>query len=325
MLNNQKAAPWKQLVTGEGEGKTGDKKLTENEDQPWDQKKEQKPKSNCSVGKVPSPDLVTERQSGGVRKEQEEKAKLQSQTKKTEGMASKQGHGDALQQTCVVPQMSASESRDVPDMPEPLRGKETQPLPQNVPGQNLKSKAQKEGRFSREQFRNGEAQSRTGTDAPRAQASREGAPGLCSGKVRCAVSSSDDSEEEDGVSSRPESPLLFDLPVDSQKRGNLYLSDQCVQRQIPAASGVSKKGESSDPAAQRANLITQLRQKKVSVGSTVILLLQKTPVRFPAPTSGDSKLPVNSTPGDLMPFSCLLGYLHLHVHTHTQTHTNTYN
>ncbi|KAM7318191.1 hypothetical protein ACRRTK_022928 [Alexandromys fortis] len=266
VLNNQKAAPWKQLVTGEGERKTGNKKLTENEDQPCDQKKEQKPKSNCSVGKVPSPDLVTERQSGGVRKEQEEKAKLQSQTKKTEGMASKQGHGDALQQTCVVPQMSASESRDVPDMPEPLRGKETQPLPQQ-------SKAQKEGHFSREQFRNGEAQSRTGTDTSRAQASREGAPGLCLGKVRYAVSSSDDSEEEDGVPSRPESPLLFDLPVDSQKRGNLYLSDQCVQRQIPAASGVSKKGESSDPAAQRANLITQLRQKKGTLAAVNIQAL----------------------------------------------------
>ncbi|XP_075837904.1 transcription termination factor 2 [Microtus pennsylvanicus] len=273
VLNNQKAAPGKQLVTGEGEGKTGDKKLTENEDQPRDQKKEQKPKSNCSVGKVPSPDLVTERQSGCVRKEQEEKAKFQSQTKKTEGMASKQGHGDALQQTCVVPQMSASESQDVPDMPEPLRGKETQPLPQKVPGQNPKSKAQKEGCFSREQLRNGEAQSRTGTDAPRAQASRDGAPGLCSGKVRYAVSSSDDSEEEDGVSSRPESPLLFDLPVDSQKRGNLYLSDQCVQRQIPAASGVSKKGESSDPAAQRANLITQLRQKKGTLAAVNIQAL----------------------------------------------------
>ncbi|XP_041494186.1 transcription termination factor 2 isoform X1 [Microtus oregoni] len=273
VLNNQKAAPWKQLVTGEGEGKTGDKKLTENEDQPRDQKKEQKPKSNCSVGKVPSPDLVTERQSGCVRKEQEEKAKFQSQTKKTEGMASKQGHGDALQQTCVVPQMSASESQDVPDMPEPLRGKETQPLTQKVPGQNPKSKAQKEGCFSREQLRNGEAQSRTGTDAPRAQASRDGAPGLCSGKVHYAVSSSDDSEEEDGVSSRPESPLLFDLPVDSQKRGNLYLSDQCVQRQIPAASGVSKKGESSDPAAQRANLITQLRQKKGTLAAVNIQAL----------------------------------------------------
>lgn len=313
------------MVTGEGEGKAADKKLREKEDQLWDQKKEQKPKSNCSVKKAPSPDLVTERQPGGVRKEQEEEAKFQPQTKKTEGIASKQGHGDALQRTCVVPQMSESKSRDVSNMPEPLRGKETQPLPQKVPGENPKSKAQKEGHLSGEQLRNGETQSRTGTDAPSAQASREGAPGLCLQEVRHAASSSDDSEEEDGVSSRPESPLLFDLPGDSQKRGNLHLSDQCVQRQIPAASGVSKKGESSDPAAQRANLTTQLRQKKVSVGFAVILLLQKTLVQFSAPTSGDSKVPVTSVPGDLMPFSCLLGHLHLRLQTHTQTHTNTYN
>lgn len=287
------------MVTGEGEGNTAEKKQKEKEDQVWDQKKEQKLKSNCSVEKAPSPDLVTERQSGGVRKEQEEKAKFQLQTKKTEEMASKQGHGDGLQQTCVVPQTSESESQDVPNMPEPLRGKETQPLPQKVPDENPKNKAQKEGCLSREQLRNGEAQGRTGTDAPSAQASREGAPGLCLGEVRHAASSSDDSEEEDGVSSRPESPLLFDLPVDSQKGGNLHLSDPCVQRQIPAASGVSKKGEPSDPAAQRANLTTQLRQKKVSVGSAVILLLQKTLVRFPAPTSGDPKLPLTSAPGGL--------------------------
>ncbi|KAK7807818.1 hypothetical protein U0070_012052 [Myodes glareolus] len=271
--NNPKAALWKQLVTGEGEGNTAEKKQKEKEDQVWDQKKEQKLKSNCSVEKAPSPDLVTERQSGGVRKEQEEKAKFQLQTKKTEGMASKQGHGDGLQQTCVVPQTSESENQDVPNMPEPLRGKETQPLPQKVPGENPKNKAQKEGCLSREQLRNGEAQGRAGTDAPSAQASWEGAPGLCLGEVRHAASSSDDSEEEDGVSSRPESPLLFDLPVDSQKGGNLHLSDPCVQRQIPAASGVSKKGEPSDPAAQRANLTTQLRQKKGTLAAVNIQAL----------------------------------------------------
>ncbi|KAL6054521.1 hypothetical protein STEG23_029848 [Scotinomys teguina] len=273
LSTNQSTAPQRQSVRGDGEGKTADKKLRENKDQLLDQKKDQKSKSDCRMEKDPSPDLVTERQFRGDRKEQEEKTKFRPQTKKSEGMASTQGHGDVLRGTSVVPQMSESESRDVPNKPEPRREKETQPSPQNVPGQKPESKAQKEGHLSREQLRNGEAQGRTGTRAPRAQASQEGAPGLCLGEVRHAASSSDDSEEEDGVSSGPGSPLLFDSTVDLQKRGNLQLSDQHVQRQTPTASGVSKKGGSSDPAAQRANLTTQLRQKKGTLAAVNIQAL----------------------------------------------------
>ncbi|CAH6929076.1 transcription termination factor 2 [Phodopus roborovskii] len=263
--NNPKAALWKQLGEGEGEGKTDDKKLRENKDQLLDQKKEQKPKSKCRMEKDPSPDLVTERQSRGKGEEQEENTKFQPQTKKTEGMASKRGHGDALQGTPMAPQMPESESRDVPNKPEPRREKETQFLPQNVPGQNLESQAQKEKHLGREQLKNRET--------PGAQASLEGAPRLCLGEVCHAAFSSDDSEEDDGVSSRPQSPLLFDLTVDSQRPGGLQLSDQCVQRQIPAASGVSKKGEAPDPAAQRANLTTQLRQKKGTLAAVNIQAL----------------------------------------------------
>ncbi|XP_059121946.1 transcription termination factor 2 [Peromyscus eremicus] len=272
---NQKAAPWKQLVEGDGEGKTADKTLRENKDQLLDQKA-QKSKSDCRMEKDPSPDLVTETQSRGDGKEQGSKTKFQAQTKKTEGLASKQGHGDAPRGTSVVPQMSESESRDVPNKPEPPREKETQLLPQNVPGQNPESKAQKEGHLSREQLRSGEAQGRTGTDAPSAQASQEGAPGLCLREARHAASSSEDSEDsedDEGVSSRPGSPLLFDSTVDFQKKGNLQLCDQRVQRQPPAAVGVSKKGESCDPAAQRANLTAQLRQKKGTLAAVNIQAL----------------------------------------------------
>lgn len=301
MLNkNQKTLERKQFVE-EGERKTADKKLRENNEKLLDQRKEQKPKSNCRMEKDPSSDLVATGQSGGDREEQEEKTKFQPKTKKAEGMASKQGHGEVLQGTPKGPQMSDSESREVLNKPEPLREKETQLLVQSIPGQNPESKVQKEGHLNRESLKNGEAQGKTATDFPSAQVAHKGlaqgplhgpsktwrpapkapaAPGLFSGVVHHATSSSDDSED-DGVSSRPGSPLLFDSTVDSQKKGSLQLSDQSVQRQIPAASGVSKTGDSSDPAAQRANLTAQLKQKKVSL--QCILPLQKTSVQFQHP------------------------------------------
>ncbi|XP_021051862.1 transcription termination factor 2 [Mus pahari] len=290
---NQRTLEGKQFVK-EGERKTADKKLRENNKQLLDQRKEQKPKSNCRMEKDPSSDLVTTRQSGGDREEQEEKSKFWPKTKKAEGIASKQGHGEVLRGTPKGPHMSESESREVPNKPEPLREKETQLLVRSIPGQNPESKVQKEGHVSREQLRNGEAQCKTGTDAPSVQVVHKGlaqgplqgpskpwrpapkAPvtsGLCSGLVHHATSSSDDSED-DGASSRPGSPLLFDSTVDSQKKGSLQHSDQSVQRQMPAAaSGVSKEGDSSDPAAQRANLTTQLKQKKGTLAAVNIQAL----------------------------------------------------
>lgn len=317
-------------MEGEDERKTVDKKLRENREQLLDQKKEQKPKSKCRMEKDPSSDLVVTRQSGGDGEEQEEKTKFRPKTKETEEMASKQGHGEVLQGTSKVPQISESESQEVPNKPEPLSEKETHLLLQSIPGQNPESKVQKEGHLIREQLKNGEAQGKTGADAHSAQASQTGlsqgplrgpskswrptpkarvAPGLCSGSAHHATSSSDDSED-DGVSSRPGSPLLFDVTTDSLKRGSLQHSDQSVRRQAAAASGVSKTGESSDLAAQRANLTTQLKQKKVS--------RQKTPVQFPTPMSAGSKPPVTSAPGHPIPSPCLLGHLHLHLHTYTQ-------
>ncbi|XP_029331360.1 transcription termination factor 2 isoform X2 [Mus caroli] len=282
---NQKTLEGKQFVE-EGERKTADKKLRENNEQLLDQRKEQKPKSNCRMEKDPSSDLVATRQSGGDREEQEEKSKFQPQTKKAEGMASKQGHGEVLQGIPKGPPMSESESRGVPNKPEPLREKETQLLVPSIPGQNPESKVQKEGHVSREPLKNGEAPSAQVTQKGLAQGPLQGpsktwrrpapeapaAPGLCSGVVHHAISSSEDSED-DGVSSRPGSPLLFDSTVDSQKKGSLQHSDQSVQRQMPAASAVSKKGASSDPAAQRANLTTQLKQKKGTLAAVNIQAL----------------------------------------------------
>lgn len=297
LSENPKALEQKHFVE-EGEKKTADKKLRENREQLLDQKKEQKPTSHCRMEKEPSSDLVTTGHSGGDREEQEEKTKFRPKTKKTEGMAPKEGHGEGLQGTPEGPRMSEGESREVPNKPEALREKDTQLLVPSVPGQNPEGKAQKEGPLSREQLKSREAQGKAGTDARSAQASQEGlsqgplqrpsktwrpaprapvAPGLCSGAVHHATSSSDDSEE-DGVSSRPGSPLLFDLTMDSQKKESPQHSEQSVQRQTPAASGLSRKGESSDPAAQRANLTMQLKQKKVSL--QCLLLLQKTPVQF---------------------------------------------
>ncbi|XP_038957991.1 transcription termination factor 2 isoform X1 [Rattus norvegicus] len=284
---NQKTLEWKQFVEGEGEIKTADKKLRENREQLLDQKKEQKPKSKCRMEKDPSSDLVVTRQSGGDGEEQEEKTKFRPKTKETEEMTSKQGHGEVLQGTSKVPQISESESQEIPNKPEALSEKETHLLLQSIPGQNPESKVQKEGHLIREQLKNGD---KTGADAHSAQASQTGlsqgslqgpsktwrptpkarvAPGVCSGSVHHATSSSDDSEDD----GRPGSPLLFDLTIDSQKKGSLQHSDQSVQRQTAAASGVSKKGESSDLAAQRANLTTQLKQKKGTLAAVNIQAL----------------------------------------------------
>ncbi|XP_051021631.1 transcription termination factor 2 [Acomys russatus] len=292
---NQKPALWKEVVEGQEEAKTLDKKLRQNREQLLDQKKEQKPKSNCWMEKDASSDLVTKRQSGGEGKEQE-KTKFQPQAKGTEGMASKQGHGDVHHGTPEAPQMSARESREVPSKAEPLREKETQLLPHSVPGHNSESKAQKEGCLSRTHLKNGEAQGKTESDAPSAQPSQKElsqgplqapsktwgpapkgpvARGLCVGPVHHSDSSSDDSEEEEeeDVSSSPGSPLLFDLTMASQKRENVQPPDPSVQRQIPAVLGVSEKGGSSDPAAQRANLTSQLRQKKGTLAAVNIQAL----------------------------------------------------
>ena len=80
------------------------------------------------------------------------------------------------------------------------------------------------------------------------------------------VTSGGDSEDDDVVfvSSKPRSPLLSDLPPDTQEKKNLKLPGQSVQSKVSSASGVSKKGEPSHPTAQRVFLTTQLKQKKVT-------------------------------------------------------------
>jgi hypothetical protein len=81
---------------------------------------------------------------------------------------------------------------------------------------------------------------------------------------RASTSSSESEEKEDRTSSEPGSPLLFDLTEDSQKEENLQFPDQSVKRRVSATSGVPKKIEPSELAAQRVHLTTQLKKKKVT-------------------------------------------------------------
>uniref|UniRef100_A0A8C6RJY4 Transcription termination factor 2 n=1 Tax=Nannospalax galili TaxID=1026970 RepID=A0A8C6RJY4_NANGA len=270
---NQKPALWKQFVKGEDEGKTVDKKSRENRDQLLDQKKEQKPDSNYWTEKELSSDPV-KRQSGVEERQQDEKTELQCKAKDTAGIASKQDRETTLRGASVSPQMSGDGSLDVRNESEHFREQETQLLPQNIPSQNPLSQTQKGRHLSKKHLKNWEtpsvqasqkrlpqghfqAPSETGGPAPRGLVASR----LCLGEEHRAPSSSDDSGEEDDVSSEPGTPLLFDLSMDSQKTANLQIPDQSIQKQIPVASGVSKK-ESSDPAAQRAYLTTQLKHKK---------------------------------------------------------------
>ncbi|XP_053448178.1 transcription termination factor 2 isoform X2 [Nycticebus coucang] len=308
---NQEPALWKQLTIGDGEGRMAGKKQRESGDQLlFSRKKEQNPESNCRIGKeLSSGPVIKKKQSVVAEKKQEERAEFQCEAKETDrthrrnfsDVTSRQCHGSEPKSSASVQEKSNGKSQDVHRQPEPLRGKKTQLLPQSVHSQGPVGKPQKGGQLSKEHLKNGEAKGmKAGTD-PGSQAVPErppqghlqaqpetrgvpaheaaaaeaapAAPELYLGEGRKAGTSSSDSEDDDVfVSSTPGSPLLFDSPLDSQKKTNLPLPDQSVQEKIPA-SGVSRKAEPSDPAAQRAHLTTQLKQKKSTLASVNIQAL----------------------------------------------------
>nr|XP_044994311.1 transcription termination factor 2 isoform X2 [Jaculus jaculus] len=286
LSKNQKPSLWKQYVKGEDEEKIADKKSRENRDQLLDQKKEQRAESKFRVDKDPSCDPVTEKSHLGVEeKQQGTKAEFQCDAQRTEDIASEQCHGSELRGAHVSPQMSDGEKQDVQNKPEPLREQSAQPLPPDVHGHNPVSQLCEERRLGKECLKNWKAKETKVKGGPCAQAFQKellqghiqapsttktcapapkglAAPGLSWGEGRLAASSSDDSEGEDSTSCKPRSPLLSDFTLDSWRKENLHVPHHCLQKQIPAVLGVSKKIESSDPAAQRVLLSTQLKHKK---------------------------------------------------------------
>ncbi|XP_011856231.1 PREDICTED: transcription termination factor 2 [Mandrillus leucophaeus] len=306
---NQEPALWKQLIKGEGEEKTADKKQREKGGQLFNQKKEQKPElmeKDLSSGLVPK-----EKQSVVQEKKQEERAEIQCEAEETGGthkrdfseVKSQQCQGNELTRPSASSQeKSSGKSQDVQRESEPLREKDTQLLPQNVHSHSSISKPQKGGPLNKG-YKNWEAKETKAKDGPSTQATQKSlprghfqerpethgvpapggpvaqaapaAPGLSLGEGREAATSSDDEEEDDVVfvSSKPGSPLLFDSTLDLQTKENLQFPDRSVQRKVSPASGVSKKVESSDPAAQRVYLTTQLKQKKSTLASVNIQAL----------------------------------------------------
>ncbi|KAL4674719.1 hypothetical protein H8959_018653 [Pygathrix nigripes] len=233
---NQEPALWKQLIRGEGKEKTADEKQREKGDQLFDQKKEQKPESmekDLSSGLVPK-----KKQSVVQEKKQEERAEIQCEAEETGG-THKRDFSEVKSQQCQDNELtrpSASSQEKSSERPE------THGVP--APG------------------------------GPVAQAA-PAAPGLSLGEGHEAATSSDDEEEDDVVfvSSKPGSPLLFDSTLDLQTKENLQFPDRSMQRKVSPASGVSKKVEPSDPAAQRVYLTIQLKQKKSTLASVNIQAL----------------------------------------------------
>ncbi|XP_047371763.1 transcription termination factor 2 isoform X2 [Sciurus carolinensis] len=281
---NQKPALWKQFVKGEGEENMAGKKSREKGDQPLDQK----PESNCWVEKEVSSGLVIKKKQSEVQEKQQ-----QQRTEETKGITYRQHLGNELRGPSASPQKSDGESKDVQNKSESSREKETQLLPHKFHGQNPGSQPQKGEALSKGHIKNLEAKEAKAKDGPGMQTFQkrlpqrhfqapsetqgpapkgQAAPGLSLGEGRHAASSSGESEEDD-VSCIPGSPLLFDLTMNSQKTENLQLPVQSMQRKISTASDVSKKVESSDSAAQRVYLTTQLKQKKSTLAMVNIQAL----------------------------------------------------
>ncbi|XP_045442951.1 transcription termination factor 2 isoform X6 [Pipistrellus kuhlii] len=109
---NQDPSLWKQHIKGEDVGKMAGKKQREKEDPLLDQKKEQKPESNCWVEKDLSSGQVVKEKSASQEKPRGEKAELQRETKGIAGMhkrylpemKSKQCHGNELRKPPAAPQ-----------------------------------------------------------------------------------------------------------------------------------------------------------------------------------------------------------------------------
>lgn len=254
--------------------------------------------------------VVKEKQSAVQETQRGEKTEFHSAAKEVEGVhkrnlsetKSKQVRGNELREPSASQERSNGERHSLQKESEPPREKETQPLPRIVHSQHPISQSLKGGHLSKEHPKSWEArETKTkndtsaqtlhksllqghlqaqpetrGTPAPKGPAAQPAplAAGHPQGEMRDADTSSGDGEEDDVVfvSSKPGSPLLFDLTLDSQK--NLQFPGQSVQRKISPDSGVSKKGESSDPEAQRVYLTTQLKQKKVLLTCVLFVSLE---------------------------------------------------
>lgn len=210
---------------------------------------------------------------------------------------SRQVHKDELREQ-PVSQETANGDSYIRKESEPPRKEETKPLPRTVPSQHPINQPQKGGHLSQEHPQSWEvretktkddpscsqtlqkrllqghshAQSETRDVSALKEPAAQPAPPATRhprGEREDVDTSSGDSEEDDVVfvSSEPGSPLLFDLTPDSQKKENLKFPGQSEQRKISPASGVCKKGEPLDPAAQRVHLTAQLKQKKSTLAS----------------------------------------------------------
>uniref|UniRef100_A0A8C3VM94 Transcription termination factor 2 n=1 Tax=Catagonus wagneri TaxID=51154 RepID=A0A8C3VM94_9CETA len=303
---NQEPSLWKQLIKGEDEEKTANKKQEKKGDTLLDQKKEQKPESKCWMENDLSSGLVVREKPSAVQERQRgEKTEFQCELKGLEGMhrrdlfeiKSRQVHRDALREPPVSQETADGDSYYVQKESEPPRKEETKPLPRIVPGQHPISQPQKGGHLSKEHPQSWEARETKAKDdlssqtlqkrrlqghfqaqsetrdmsAPKEPAAQPAPPAARHprGEREDVDTSSGDSEEEDvvSVSSKPGSPSLFDLTPDSHKKENLKFPGQSEQRKISPASGVSKKEEPLDPAAQRVHLTAQLKQKKSTLAS----------------------------------------------------------
>ncbi|XP_045334758.1 transcription termination factor 2 isoform X3 [Leopardus geoffroyi] len=268
-----------------------DKNQKEKEDVFLDQKKEWKAESNCWMKKDLSSGLeVKKKQAAGQEKHGVEK-EFQCEAKESKGthrrdlsgVESKQGHGDELRKPSrALQEKSNVESHPVQKTSEPLREKEPKPLPGITHGQNPTIKPQTGGRLNKEHSKSREPrEAKAGGDPstqpdhsePRDVPAPQGPSAQCApaaaarplGEGPEAGSSHGDRGQGTAVSPKP--PLLFDLTLDSQNENRLSFPGQSVQRNTSATSGVSKKVEPSDPAAQRVYLTTQLKQKKSTLKS----------------------------------------------------------
>lgn len=277
------------------------KKQSEKGDPPLIQKKEQKPESNCQTEKDVSHGLVVKKKAAGQGKPLGEKTELHCEAKKVEGthkrdlseIKSKPCHGDELRKPSASHQEKPiGESHHVQKESEPVREKETKPLPQVAPSQKPMNKPPGAGHLSKEQPKSWEARETKAKDAPSTQATQKRLQGHCPAQAEARpvpapkapapqsapqaagpslgarqesdTSSSDSEEDVIFVSSQPGYPSLSDRTSDSRKKENLQFPGHTGQRKMSPASGAPKKVEPSDPAAQRAYLTTQLKQKKVS-------------------------------------------------------------
>ncbi|XP_045673079.1 transcription termination factor 2 isoform X1 [Phyllostomus hastatus] len=310
---NQEPSLWEQFAKGEDKGKMADTKQREKGDPLRDQREERRPESHCQVEQDLSPGLVVEEKPAGQGQQPQGKTtELWCEAQQTEGrhkrnlseIKSTQCHGNEPRKPSASAQEKPKgENRYVQKESEPPKEKETKPLPQIVHSQKPLYKPPEGEHLSKEQPQSWEAGEAKAKDdrsaqaaqktllqghfqaqsqAPRAPApqgpaaqSTRPAAGPSLGERREADTGSGDSEEDDVVfvSCQPGSPSPFDLAPDPQKKENLQLPGQTVQRKTSPVSGVSKKVEPLGPAAQRVHLMTQLKQKKSTLASVNVQVL----------------------------------------------------